>query len=126
MPVTLPACPPSPLPNCPIHDRVLTFFPHPFDCNCFFKCSHGRAFSKRCPYPLHWNTRLNVCDWPIGARCVVDQNPTTTTPGPPVNSCCPCRLVTNNLCVSTWTVTEQYCRAEAMGVILGVGYSTIF
>jgi hypothetical protein len=80
----------------------------------------------RCPEPLHWNTRLNVCDWPDVPRCVVDQKPTTTTAGPQVNSCCPCRLVSNNLCVSTWTGTEQYCRAEAMGVILGVGYSTIF
>jgi len=39
--------------------------------------------------------------------------------------CCICRLVTNNLCVSTWTGSEEYCRAEAMGVILGVVYSTI-
>jgi len=31
---------------------------------------------------------------------------------------------TNNLCVSTWTGTEVYCRAEAMGVILGVEDST--
>jgi hypothetical protein len=39
--------------------------------------------------------------------------------------CCICRLVTTNLCVSTWTCTEEYCRAEAMGVILGVVDSTI-
>jgi len=31
---------------------------------------------------------------------------------------------TNNLCVSTWTGTEVYCRAEAMCVILGVDDST--
>jgi hypothetical protein len=40
--------------------------------------------------------------------------------------CCICSLVTDNLCVSTWTGTEEYCRAEAMGVILGVVDSTIF
>jgi len=39
--------------------------------------------------------------------------------------CCICRWVTNNLCVSTWTGTEGYCRMEAMGVILGVGDSTV-
>ena len=38
---------------------------------------------------------------------------------------CICRLVTNNLCVSTWTGTEEYCRAEAMGLIIGVLDSTI-
>ena len=39
--------------------------------------------------------------------------------------CCICRWVTKNLCVSTWTGTQEYCRAEAMGVILGVVDSTI-
>jgi len=34
--------------------------------------------------------------------------------------CSICSLVTNNLCASTWTGTEEYCRAEAMNVILGV------
>jgi len=43
----------------------------------------------------------------------------------PYALCCICRLVTNNLCVSTWTGTEEYCRAEALGVILGVVDSTI-
>ena len=39
--------------------------------------------------------------------------------------CCPCRLVTNNLCVSTWRGAEEYCRAEPMAVILGVVDSTV-
>jgi len=43
----------------------------------------------------------------------------------PVLRCCMCGLVTNNLYVSTWTGTEKYCRAEAMGVILGLVDSTI-
>ena len=42
-----------------------------------------------------------------------------------MTQCCICRLVTNNLCVSTWAGTEEYCRTEAMGVILGVVDSKI-
>jgi len=38
--------------------------------------------------------------------------------------CCICRWVANNSCVSTWTGTEEYCRTEAMGVIIGVVEST--
>ena len=38
---------------------------------------------------------------------------------------CICRSVTNKLRVSTWTGAEEYCRAEAMGVILGVVDSMI-
>ena len=36
-----------------------------------------------------------------------------------------CRFVTNNLCISTWTSAEEYGRAEAMCVILGVVDCTI-
>jgi len=39
--------------------------------------------------------------------------------------CCISRFVTNNLCVFTWTGTDEYCRAEAMCVILGVVHSTV-
>ena len=42
-----------------------------------------------------------------------------------MRQCCFSRLVTNSLYVPTWTGTEEYCRAEAMGVILGLIDSTI-
>jgi len=120
------SCPASLIPNCPIPEGVnSTFFPHPHDCNWFFYCSHGTTFCKRCPGILHWNTKLDTCDSPHNAGCVAVPNPSPTPGGPPVYLVCPCRLVTNNLCVSTWTGTEEYCRAEAMGVILVAGYSTI-
>lgn len=39
------------------------------DCNKFCECSNGRAIVQNCPKGLHFNSRLDVCDWPWKAKC---------------------------------------------------------
>ncbi|CAH2011482.1 unnamed protein product [Acanthoscelides obtectus] len=46
------------------------------DCSKFCQCANGRPFLKTCPGGLHFNSRINVCDWPSQAGC--DTNRTTT------------------------------------------------
>jgi len=66
-----PPCPPGELPKCPFPDGPYsTFFPHPNDCHWFFHCSHGVPFCKVCPAGLHWNAKLDTCDFPFRAGCV--------------------------------------------------------
>ena len=63
-------CPPGELPKCPFPDKEFTtFFPHPNDCHWFFHCSMGVAFCSECPAGLHWNAKLETCDFPFRAGC---------------------------------------------------------
>ena len=58
------------IPECPFPDPVFSvFFPHPHDCHYFFHCQGGIAFCFKCPAGLHWNRRLETCDYPYTAGC---------------------------------------------------------
>nr|CAI5820434.1 unnamed protein product [Callosobruchus analis] len=39
------------------------------NCSKFCQCANGRPFLKVCKYGLHFNAKLNVCDWPENAGC---------------------------------------------------------
>ncbi|CAD0201491.1 unnamed protein product [Chrysodeixis includens] len=43
--------------------------PHPSECRLFFYCLRSRAICHRCPFGLHFNPSLRVCDWPKNAGC---------------------------------------------------------
>nr|CAH7717140.1 unnamed protein product [Callosobruchus chinensis] len=47
------------------------------DCSKFCQCAYGRPYLKVCKDGLHFNPKLNVCDWPENAGC---ENSTTTEP----------------------------------------------
>lgn len=56
---------------CPAVDPLLytVILPHP-QCQLHYMCVHGRPFERPCPNDLHWNKRLNTCDWPAAAQCI--------------------------------------------------------
>jgi hypothetical protein len=63
-------CPVGPVPKCEYPDRKYSlFFPHPTDCHWFFHCSNGVAYCKKCPAELHWNVKLQTCDYVYRAGC---------------------------------------------------------
>ncbi|XP_071053327.1 uncharacterized protein [Onthophagus taurus] len=45
------------------------YFAHPETCGRFCQCDWGVAYDMPCPDGLHFNTKLNVCDWPADAGC---------------------------------------------------------
>ncbi|KAK8388473.1 hypothetical protein O3P69_020455 [Scylla paramamosain] len=70
--------PPGPYPH---------YMANPADCGSFYMCSWNIAFLMDCPAGLHFNTELQVCDFPINTHCaaaaatkahVQDTNTTTT------------------------------------------------
>lgn len=61
-------------PRCPNESegQFLTWtvlLPNPEDCNSFFSCSNGVPILMNCPDGLHFNDKLDVCDWPKYAGC---------------------------------------------------------
>merc|ERR1712180_178832 len=52
-----------------------TFYPNPEDCGSFYMCSAaGTPVLMPCPSGLHWNSSLNVCDWPDRVECEDDSS----------------------------------------------------
>nr|AJO25045.1 chitinase [Nilaparvata lugens] len=41
----------------------------PSDCNAYYRCILGEFRRQRCAGSLHWNSKLQVCDWPQQAKC---------------------------------------------------------
>ncbi|XP_018337844.1 PREDICTED: uncharacterized protein LOC108745921 [Trachymyrmex septentrionalis] len=91
---------------CPLPDpnwrNTTTNIPHENNCVMFYKCNVGRRFAQICPFMiegdlvtrLHYNRRLQVCDWPWQAGCASCpiQYPNGTFPPPerinnPSNDC---------------------------------------
>ncbi|XP_029160478.1 uncharacterized protein LOC114932445 [Nylanderia fulva] len=71
-----------PVTVCKYPEKYATNLPHETDCTKFYKCSWGRPVLMQCPYSgvpfltmggsknrLHYNRRLQVCDWPWDAGC---------------------------------------------------------
>ncbi|RZC36473.1 dentin sialophosphoprotein [Asbolus verrucosus] len=56
-------------PSCPEKDGANSvYIPHK-DCTKFWQCSNGTPYLFDCPADLHFNPKLNVCDWPDRAGC---------------------------------------------------------
>ncbi|XP_019700683.2 uncharacterized protein LOC109504625 [Harpegnathos saltator] len=63
--------------KCPAKDPkdITIHLAHEYDCTKFYKCHAGKKFLLDCPYMnkkgdrLHFNARLQVCDWPWAAGC---------------------------------------------------------
>ncbi|XP_059477880.1 mucin-2-like [Neocloeon triangulifer] len=59
--------------------------PNPDDCGSFCKCDWGVPIYFDCPGGLHFNPKLEVCDWPENAGCGGGNNNDTGTG--PINGC---------------------------------------
>ncbi|XP_026735191.1 chitin-binding domain protein cbd-1-like [Trichoplusia ni] len=60
--------------------------PHPTECRLFFYCTRFRAICHRCPFGLHFNPTLSVCDWPKNAGCAANTTTTAAPSEPPATS----------------------------------------
>ncbi|XP_044261534.1 probable chitinase 10 isoform X2 [Tribolium madens] len=58
-------------PECPWPDPLnyTVHLPHETDCTKFYKCDNGKKVEFDCPNDLHFNPKLEVCDWPEDAGC---------------------------------------------------------
>ncbi|XP_050094523.1 proteoglycan 4-like [Anopheles aquasalis] len=67
-------------PNCTDPDGWYPiYFVHPTNCSKYFECRRRDAYEFDCPAGLHFNSKINVCDYPVNAQC----SPGTT--GPPTS-----------------------------------------
>lgn len=55
--------------SCPKDWLKEHLFPHPTDCNIYYHCANGIALPRPCPRGLHFNSALQICDWPDNANC---------------------------------------------------------
>ena len=37
--------------------------------NTLYRCNQGNLIEARCTPGLHWNKKVNRCDWPNNAKC---------------------------------------------------------
>lgn len=63
----------------PSTDGFPVFVPHPYDCGLYYECVGSVPVLMRCPPNLHFDTSLNVCNWPLFAGCVAAP-PSKSTP----------------------------------------------
>jgi len=49
--------------------RADGFYSHQSDCAKFFQCVGGVSYVKSCPAGLHFNPKMNYCDWPANVDC---------------------------------------------------------
>uniref|UniRef100_A0A6P7FM87 Uncharacterized protein LOC114329323 n=1 Tax=Diabrotica virgifera virgifera TaxID=50390 RepID=A0A6P7FM87_DIAVI len=91
---------PTPAPNscqkenvvCPAVDGPASVYFPLSDCTKFCQCSNGVPYEHACPAGLHFNPKLNVCDWPQNAGCggsdpVTTEQTVTQTHNPKLNIC---------------------------------------
>uniref|UniRef100_A0A182KGE1 Chitin-binding type-2 domain-containing protein n=1 Tax=Anopheles christyi TaxID=43041 RepID=A0A182KGE1_9DIPT len=61
-------------PECPTRNgHYPVMFRHRTDCAKYYQCDNGAAFEITCPAGLHFNTALNVCDYPENVACTGGQ-----------------------------------------------------
>ncbi|CAK1580894.1 unnamed protein product [Parnassius mnemosyne] len=58
--------------GCPVDPVIHWLLPHENDCSLFFYCVWGEKVQRSCPNSLHFNRKLQVCDWPQFAECTVN------------------------------------------------------
>ncbi|XP_041980533.1 mucin-2-like [Aricia agestis] len=89
-PTTSATTKPEFLPNgCPVNPHIHWLLPHETDCTLFYYCVWGELVLRQCAPGTHFNTVLQICDWPQNANCTTSSpstpKPTTSqpiTPGP--------------------------------------------
>ncbi|XP_052893478.1 mucin-2-like [Anopheles moucheti] len=68
-------------PNCPEHEGPRpVYFVHPTNCSRFYECKQKDAWEFECARGLHFNSKIDVCDYPANAQCEPQSSGTTTNP----------------------------------------------
>ncbi|XP_052871088.1 uncharacterized protein LOC128276670 [Anopheles cruzii] len=74
-------------PNCTAPNRPYpVYFVHPTNCSKFYECRQQDAYEFDCPAGLHFNSKIDVCDYPENAQCAPVATPSPVPPtitGPP-------------------------------------------
>ena len=47
-------------------------YSHDKSCSRFYQCHQGRIWDMPCPGGLHFNPKIEVCDWPANAGCTLE------------------------------------------------------
>ena len=47
-------------------------YSHDKSCGRFYQCHQGRIWDMPCPGGLHFNPKIEVCDWPANAGCTLE------------------------------------------------------
>ncbi|XP_001237816.2 salivary glue protein Sgs-3 [Anopheles gambiae] len=93
-------------PNCPEMQGPLPhYFIHPTNCSRFYECHMKDAWEYECPAGLHFNVAIDVCDFPVNAKCE-SQSPgdqTTTTLRPTTTTLRPTTTTTTDWITTTTT-----------------------
>ena len=50
-------------------DGYAVFVSHTYDCSLFYECVDLTPVLMSCPAGLHFDSRINVCNWPEYADC---------------------------------------------------------
>uniref|UniRef100_A0A182WC58 Chitin-binding type-2 domain-containing protein n=1 Tax=Anopheles minimus TaxID=112268 RepID=A0A182WC58_9DIPT len=97
-------------PNCPTKNGYYpVFFRHQTDCSKYYQCDNGVAFEIVCPAGLHFNTAINVCDYPRNVDCTggdaspaapSSEAPTVDEPEQKIHPNCP--IITGEQEASYW------------------------
>ena len=62
--------PEGPVGTCPeVNGEFVDFLTDASDCTVFYMCNWGKPIKMNCPAGLHFNPKINVCDWPHDAGC---------------------------------------------------------
>jgi len=51
-------------------EEATGIYQNPNDCHTYYHCTHGIAYYVTCPANLHFNKKLQVCDYPQNAGCI--------------------------------------------------------
>ena len=52
--------------------KVTGLYADPKDCESFYQCANGITYWKHCPKGLHFNPKIQVCDYPQSANCKIE------------------------------------------------------
>ena len=53
-------------------DKVSGHYSHDKSCSRFYQCHQGRTWDMPCPGGLHFNPKIEVCDWPANVGCTLE------------------------------------------------------
>ena len=52
--------------------KATGLYADPKECESFYQCANGITYWKHCPKGLHFNPKIQVCDYPQSANCKIE------------------------------------------------------
>ncbi|XP_022907789.2 probable chitinase 10 [Onthophagus taurus] len=112
--------------TCPVTPGLFPeFFPHPTNCGRYCMCdNYAAVHDMPCPSGLHFNSILNVCDWPSDAGCEPGSTPAPTSGPTTVPDCGRCEGLTCPNVPGQYPIFHphpedcgRYCKCDNYGAI---------